>query len=57
MNILVLIDFNKEQEKRIREIVPQATWVYSDPKSATKEQIQEADIILGNPRARDLVRF
>lgn len=55
MNILVLIDFNQEQKERIMKKAPQATWVYSDPKSATKEQIQEANIILGNPRARDIV--
>lgn len=54
MNILVLIDFNKEQRERVMAKAPEAKWVFSDPKSATKAQIHESDIILGNPRARDV---
>lgn len=54
MNILVLIDFNPVQKERVMAKAPNAQWVFSNPREATKEQIEAADIILGNPRARDV---
>ncbi len=54
MNILVLIDLNEGQKMKIQGKAPEAQWVYSDPKSATREQVQAADIILGNPRSGDV---
>lgn len=48
MNVLVLPPFNAAQKSVLEAGAPGATFVYSDYRNATDEQIAEADVIVGN---------
>ncbi len=46
--ILVIIPMTKEQKERLEQILPDAEYVYTSSSEVTKEQIQQAKIILGS---------
>ena len=48
MNVLVLPPFNSAQKSVLEAGAPGATFVYSDYRSATDEQVAAADVIVGN---------
>lgn len=48
MNVLVLPPFNAAQKSVLEAGAPGATFVYSDYRSATDEQVAAADVIVGN---------
>ena len=48
MNVLVLPPFNSAQKTVLEAGAPDATFVYSDYRSATDEQVAAADVIVGN---------
>ncbi|WP_202849491.1 NAD(P)-dependent oxidoreductase [Clostridium thermosuccinogenes] len=48
-NILVLIPVNEEHKKLLEEKAPSANFTYASRKSLDKDQVQKADIIIGNP--------
>ncbi|NLC32076.1 MAG: D-2-hydroxyacid dehydrogenase [Clostridiales bacterium] len=47
-NILVLVRLDEDQLKKIKSVVPQAEIVLQKPKELTREQVERADIIVGN---------
>jgi phosphoglycerate dehydrogenase-like enzyme len=48
-NILVLIPVNEEHKKLLEEKAGSANFIYADSRRVTAEQVQNANIILGNP--------
>lgn len=46
--ILVVIPMNREQREKLEAGMPDAVYTYEEIQSVTKEQVREADIILGN---------
>lgn len=48
MNVLVLPPFNSAQQSVLQAGAPDATFVYSDRRSVTDEQIAAANVIVGN---------
>lgn len=56
MNVLVLPPFNAAQKTVLEAGAPGATFVYSDYRSATDEQIAAADVIVGNLSPKRLCR-
>lgn len=48
-NILVLTRVNEEHKKLMEEKAPSAAFYYSSNRTVDKNQIQQADIIIGNP--------
>ena len=48
MNILVTVPFTEEQKKRLEAQMPEASFTYVGRGEETKDQVAEAEIILGN---------
>lgn len=47
-NILIVIPMTPEQKKRLEQILPKAEPVYTSYAEVTEDQVQQAEIILGN---------
>lgn len=50
-NILVLVPVNENHKRILEEKAPDANFIYVDSKSVDSVQVQNADIIIGNPPA------
>lgn len=50
MIILVLMKLDVMQRERFERIAPEATFIYEHAKTVSKEVVQGADVILGNPQ-------
>jgi phosphoglycerate dehydrogenase-like enzyme len=50
-NILVLVPVNENHKRILEEKAPDANFIYVDSKSVDSAQVQNADIIIGNPPA------
>lgn len=48
-NILVLIPMDKNHKSILNEKAPSANFIYADNKTIHKDQVQDANIIIGNP--------
>lgn len=46
--ILVMIPMAQAQRNRLEQILPEAEYLYTNISDVTEEQIQQAEIILGN---------
>ena len=49
MIILVLTKLDIMQRERFEQIAPAATFIYEHVKTVSKEVVQDANVILGNP--------
>ena len=49
MIILVLMKLDIMQRERFEQIAPEATFIYEQAKTVSKEVVQDANVILGNP--------
>lgn len=48
LNILVMLPVEDRHKKKFMDASPDSTFVFTKPKTITKEQVQQADIIFGN---------
>ena len=48
MKVLVLLPLNERQKEKLEKNFRQVTFCYCDPKKLTKEEIAQAEVILGN---------
>lgn len=49
--ILVVIPMTQAQRDRLEQILPEAEYTYTSIQAVTEEQVQQAEIILGNAQA------
>lgn len=54
MKILVLFELTDTQKSRLKAAYPEADILFTSSRAATKEEIESAHIILGNPRSGHL---
>lgn len=54
MNALVLFELTESQKRMMEEIAPAYNFTFTSSRAATKEQIEEAALIFGNPRSGHL---
>ena len=48
-NVLVILPLNEEQKARLEGLAADCVFTYTSDAAVTEEQIQNANIILGNP--------
>lgn len=49
MIILVLIELEREYKERLEAVAPEATFIYENGKTVSRDIVQSATVILGNP--------
>ncbi len=49
LQVLVLFPASEEHKKMLESKAEMAEFTYSSPSTVTEEQVQQADVILGNP--------
>lgn len=54
-NILVLLDLSDSQKGLLEQSIPGAAFSYAAVRTAIRQQLEQADIIFGNPRTDQLV--